>query len=93
LVGLGKNRRVSGQGRGGGVGLAGLAQRKLGLMGKGKEAGIGGMGPKAAAGWFTAVMRSEARDAKAGTGRKRGAEITKQPYEDDAPWLKAGGED
>lgn len=52
-----------------------------------------GMGHKDAAGWLTAVMRSEAREGKAGTSRKRGAEITKQPYEDDAPWLKAAGGD
>ena len=51
------------------------------------------MGHKDAAAWLTTVVRSEARQAKEGTSRKRGAEITRQPYEDDAPWLKAGGED
>jgi hypothetical protein len=46
-----------------------------------------------AAGWLTNVIRSERRQASERKPHARGAEITKQPYQDDAPWLKAGGED
>lgn len=40
-----------------------------------------------AVGWLTTVLRSERRSA-ASRPAARGAEITKQPYDPDAPWLK-----
>lgn len=41
------------------------------------------MNARDAVGWLTAVMRTEARQPKA-----RGAEATKQPYDENAPWMK-----
>lgn len=46
------------------------------------------MGHKDAAAWLTTVMRAEAREAKAKSSAPRGAEATKQPYDENAPWLK-----
>jgi hypothetical protein len=46
-----------------------------------------GMSHKDAAAWLTTVMRAEGREPKTNT-RVRGAEATKQPYDEDAPWLK-----
>lgn len=40
-----------------------------------------------AVGWLTSVLRSEAREKREGRG-KRGAEITKQPTDPNAPWMK-----
>lgn len=40
-----------------------------------------------AVGWLTSVLRTEARAAREGRG-KRGAEITKQPTDPEAPWMK-----
>jgi hypothetical protein len=46
-----------------------------------------------AVGWLVTVLRREKREADA-RPKTRGAEATKQPYDPDAPWLKAaGGED
>lgn len=40
-----------------------------------------------AVGWLVAVLRREKRDADA-KPKARGAEATKQPYDENAPWLK-----
>lgn len=37
--------------------------------------------------WLSTVVRSERRNAREGP-KARGAEITKQPYDADAPWMK-----
>lgn len=41
-----------------------------------------------AVGWIAAVVRSERARVRAGPVRSRGAEITKQPTDPDAPWMK-----
>lgn len=45
------------------------------------------VGHKDAVGWLTAVLRSERTRARERPGA-RGAEITKQPFDPNAPWLK-----
>lgn len=48
------------------------------------------MGHKDAVGWLSTVLRTERerKSTRGGGGAARGAEITKQPYDPNAPWLK-----
>lgn len=41
-----------------------------------------------AVGWLTTVVRGEKRNARASPGR--GADVTKQPFDPEAPWMKIG---
>lgn len=48
---------------------------------------------RAAAGWLTSTIRGERAEAERRKASGRGSDITKQPYDPNAPWLKAASGD